>query len=123
MGEEFFDDELVGMVNYSDDTVPQQMPVMERKAAPKAEPKAEPKREEKADGSAMDASFEILPKKKRGLIDKLYDMMKWLCVCGGIAMLLWWFWQKDLMAMEAAYPCILACGVIGSFGVGMNIHK
>ena len=29
MGEEFFDDELVGMENYSDDTAPQQMPVME----------------------------------------------------------------------------------------------
>lgn len=119
MGEEFFDDELVGMVNYSDDTVPQQMPVMEHKAAPKAEPKAEPKEE----ASVMDASFEILPQKKRSVIDKLYDMAKWLCVCGGIAMLLWWFWQKGLMAMEAAYPCILACGVIGSFGVGMNIHK
>ena len=109
--DEFMDDELVGMVNYSDDTVPQQMPVMERKVAPKAE------------GSAMDASFEILPKKKRGLIDKLYDMMKWLCVCGCIARLLWWFWQHDLMAMEAAYPCILACGVIGSFGAGMNFKK
>ena len=118
MGEEFFDDELVGMVNYSDDTVPQQMPVMEHKAAPKADP---PKREEKA--SAMDASFEILPRKKRGLIDKLYDMAKWLCVCGGIAMLLWWFWQNGLMAMEAAYPCILACGVIGAFGAGMNFKK
>ena len=119
MGEEFFDDELVGMVNYSDDTVPQPMPVMERKAAPKAEPK----REEKSGVSAMDASFEVLPKKKRCLIDKLYDMMKWLCVCGGIAMLLWWFWQKGLMAMEAAYPCILACGIIGAFGAGMNFKK
>lgn len=38
MGEEFFDNELVGMVNFTDDTVPQQMPVMEHKAAPKAEP-------------------------------------------------------------------------------------
>ena len=111
---DYFDDELAGMVNFTDETVPQQMPVMERKAAPKAD-----KREEKAE----DASFEVLPQKKRSVIDKLYDMAKWLCVCGGIAMLLWWFWQKGLMAMEAAYPCILACGVIGSFGVGMNIHK
>lgn len=115
---DYFDDELAGMVDFTDETVPQQMPVMEHKAAPKAKAKHEEKAE-----SAMDASFEILPRKKRGVIDKLYDMAKWLCICGGIAMLLWWFWQKGLMAMEAAYPCILACGVIGSFGVGMNIHK
>lgn len=114
---DYFDDELAGMVNYSDDTVPQQMPVMERKAAPKAEPK----REEKEEASAMDASFEVLPKKKRCLIDKLYDMMKWLCVCGGISMLLWWFNVNGLMAMEAAYPCILACAVIGTAGATWSV--
>ena len=112
-----FDDELAGMVNFTDETVPQQMPEMEHKAAPKAEPN----REEKAEGSAMDASFEILPKKKRGLIDKLYDMAKWLCVCGGISMLLWWFNVNDLMAMEAAYPCILACAVIGTAGATWSV--
>ena len=113
MGEEFFDDELVGMVNYSDDTVPQQMPVMERKAAPKAEPKKE--------APAKDASFEVLPQKKRSVIDKLYDMAKWLCVCGGISMLLWWFYVNGLMAMEAAYPCILACAVIGTAGATWSV--
>lgn len=112
---DYFDDELAGMVNYSDDTVPQQMPVMEHKAAPKAD-----KREEKAE-SAMDASFEILPRKKRGVIDKLYDMAKWLCICGGIAMLLWWFNVNGLMAMEAAYPCILACAVIGTAGATWSV--
>lgn len=106
-----FDDELAGMVNYTDETVPQQMPVMEHKAAPKEEPKEE----------AMDASFEILPQKKRSVIDKLYDMAKWLCVCGGISMLLWWFNVNGLMAMEAAYPCILACAVIGTAGATWSV--
>ena len=114
---DYFDDELAGMVNFTDETVPQQMPVMERKAAPKAEPKAEPKREEKAE----DASFEVLPQKKRSVIDKLYDMAKWLCVCGGISMLLWWFNVNGLMAMEAAYPCILACAVIGTAGATWSV--
>lgn len=112
---DYFDDEMAGMVNFTDDTVAQQMPVMEHKAAPKAEPKEE--------APAKDASFEVLPQKKRSVIDKLYDMAKWLCVCGGIAMLLWWFWVNGLMAMEAAYPCILACGIIGAFGAGMNFKK
>lgn len=113
-----FDDELAGMVNFTDETVPQQMPEMEHKAAPRAEPKHE---EKVVEASAMDASFEIIPQKKRSVIDKLYDMAKWLCVCGGISMLLWWFEVNGLMAMEAAYPCILACAVIGTAGATWSV--
>ena len=106
-----FGDELASMVNYSDETVPAAMPVMECKAKPKAAQQSEPAKDE-----AMDAAYAVIPAKRRGLLDRLWDMTKWLGICGGICMLLWWFEVNGLMAMEAAYPCILATAMIGTGG-------
>lgn len=112
---EGFDEELAGMVNYSDETVPAAMPVMEQKAKPKAA-----KQPEVQKNDVMDAQFIPFPTAPRGLIDRLYDMTKWLGICGSISMLLWWFQVNGMMDMEAAYPCILACAIIGGIGVGRS---
>lgn len=124
MGEEFFDDELVGMVDYSDDTVPQQMPVMEVKS--KSNTNAEvntdnaqvntEKRVKRIAEDCSDCPFT----KKRSLFDRLWDMTKWLGICGGICMLMWWFEMNGLMATEAARPFTFACGGIGFFGAGWS---
>lgn len=108
---DMFDNDLQSMVNYSDETVPAAMPVMECKAKPKAAQKSEPVKDE-----AMDAAYSVLTQKKRDMIDRLFDMSKWVGICGGICMLLWWFEVNGLMAMEAAYPCILATAMIGTGG-------
>ena len=115
-----FGEELAGMVSYTDETVPAEMPAI--KVEPRFSGEPIPEKVVRVT-KAEDASYAPLPKPERNMLDRLYACVLWLGICGGIAMLLWWFWQNDLMAMEAAYPCILACGVIGSFGVGMNIHK
>ena len=124
MGEEFFDDELVGMVDYSDDTAPQQMPVMEVKSksntnaevnAANAEVKTE-KRVKRIAEDCSDCPFT----KNRSLFDRLLDMTKWLGICGGICMLMWWFEMNGLMATEAARPFTFACGGIGFFGAGWS---
>ena len=134
MGEEFFDDELVGMVDYSDDTVPQQMPVMEVKSksntnaevntanaevnTANAEVKTE-KHVKRIAEDCRDCPFT----KKRSLFDRLWDMTQWLGICGGISMLMWWFWMNGMMDMEAAFPCIVLSGCIGCFGGGMSFKK
>jgi hypothetical protein len=114
MKDEFMDEDLIGMVNFTDETAPQQMPVMEQKERPVVE---------NACDAVPVADYVPLPKMQRGTMERLKHGAAWICVCGGIAMLMWWFWVNDLMAMEAAYPCILACGVIGAFGAGMNFRK
>lgn len=58
--------------------------------------------------------------KKRSLFDRLWDMTKWLGICGGICMLMWWFEMNGLMATEAARPFTFACGGIGFFGAGWS---
>ena len=113
---DMFDEELAGMVSYTDDTAPAEMPVMECKA--KAAPKPAPKKSE-----PVDAQYVPYPKKERDFMDRLRSCATYGGVCGAISMLMWWFEVNGLMAMEAAYPCILACGIIGAFGVGINFKK
>lgn len=48
---------------------------------------------------------------------------KWSIICGGISMLLWWFYVNGMMDLEAAYPCIVVCALLAGFGVGKNIVK
>ena len=131
MGEEFFDDELVGMVDCSDDTAPQQMPVMEVKS--KSNIYAEVNTEVNTDNAQVNTEKRVKRiaedcsecpfTKKRSLFDRLWDMTKWLGICGGISMLMWWFWMNGMMDMEAAFPCILLSGCIGCFGGGMSFKK
>lgn len=111
---DLFDGELASMVNFTDETASGGMPVLEIKERPKAQemPKAEPVQEE-------EPPFEFTPK-ERDVMDRLASMAKWVMICGGISMLMWWFWMNGLMAMEAAYPCILASAVIGGIGVGRS---
>lgn len=113
MKDEFMDEDLIGMLNFTAETVPQQMPVMEQKHV--TDPNVVVVTEDDICAS--------VPKMQRGTMERLKHGSAWIGVCGGIAMLMWWFWVNDLMAMEAAYPCILACGVIGAFGAGMNFKK
>ena len=124
MGEEFFDDELVGMVDYSDDTVPQQMPVMEVKSKSNTNAEvntdnAQVNTEKRVKRIAEDCS-ECPFTKKRSLFDRLWDMTKCLGICGGICMLMWWFEMNGLMATEAARPFTFACGGVGFFGAGWS---
>ena len=124
-----FDEDLIGMVNFTDETVPQQMPVMEQKndnanhntihnndnANYNTIHNAD-ERVKRVAVNCHDCPFS----KKRSFFDRLRDMAKWMGICGSICMLLWVFEVNGLMAMEAAYPCILASAVIGGIGVGRS---
>lgn len=115
-----FGEELAGMVSYSDETAPKKMPVL------KAEPRfsSEPIPEKVVRVTKVeDASYTPVPNSERRLLDRLWNMTKWLGICGGICMLLWWFEANGLMVTEAARPCTFASGCIGFFGAGMNFRK
>ena len=116
-----FDEDMKSMLGgmYQDDTdpAPKQMPTLEQKV--EARKAASPKVEEKP----VETVEEFVPVKKRDGIDKAIDSLKWLIVCGSISMLMWWFQTNGLMAMEAAYPCIVGCALLSGYGVGKNVVK
>ena len=45
---------------------------------------------------------------------------KWVVVCGGISALLLFFKANELMAIQAAFPCICVCMALGGYGVGKH---
>ena len=131
MKDEFMDEDLIGMVNFTDETAPQQMPGMEVKSKSNTNAEvntevntanAEVKTEKRVKRIAEDCS-DCPFTKKRSFFDRLWDMTKWLGICGGISMLMWWFEMNGLMATEAARPFTFACGCIGCFGGGMSFKK
>jgi hypothetical protein len=127
--DEMLDQELQGVMGDMIITdAPKQMPVMEVKSKSNTNAEvntevntanAEVKTEKRVKRIAEDCS-DCPFTKKRSLFDRLWDMTKWLGICGGICMLMWWFEMNGLMATEAARPFTFACGGIGFFGAGWS---
>ena len=130
--DEMLDQELQGVMGdmiLSD--VPKQMPVMEVKS--KSNIYAEVNTEVNTDNAQVNTEKRVKRiaedcsdcpfTKKRSHFERLCDMAKWLGICGGISMLMWWFWMNGMMDMEAAFPCILLSGCIGCIGGGMSFKK
>lgn len=126
--EDIFDEELKAMgIQFEDETVPKEIPTLE------CPPQEERKSYNSANcagngctegyGNAVDASYAPVKNAEASLQNRLLGCAKWALTCGGIAMLMWWFQVNELMAMKAAYPCILACAVLGGFGVGRNAKR
>lgn len=114
---EMFDEDLKGIMGdrYDDgEEAVVQMPVMESKSRPKAAQQT---------NEVEDAQYVQIPKMEPDFMARLKGCAKWAGVCGGISMLLWWFLVNDMMVIEAAYPCILACALLTGFGVGKNVMK
>lgn len=110
--DEFFGELQEMGVKFTDETVPAQMPVMEPKPiGPGAQAKPT-KQVEKTECP--------FPKAPKGFMDKLMGCATWAMICGGIAMLLWWFEINGLMAQVAAFPCIVVCSILAGLGVGWN---
>ena len=116
-----FDEELAGIVNFTDETAPKQMPVMEHKndnANYNTIPNAE-KRIKRVAEDCNDCPFT----KQRSMADRIANSAKWGCICGAISMMLWWYEVNGMMDMEAAYPWIIVCALLAGFGVGKNVVK
>ena len=115
--DEIFDEELRAMgIPYEDETAPTEMPRMEPKYECKCESREGP-------GEAKDACYAPVHNARGNAGKHMIGCVKWAGICGGISMLLWWFQVNDLMAIQAAYPCIVACGILGGFGVGMHAMR
>ena len=118
--EEIFDEELQALgIPFTDETAPKEMQEQGHEEQIRFEGSTCRKGQEMAEGPG-EARF-VRP--EAHLQKKLAGCAKWALICGGIAMLLWWFQTNDLMAIQAAYPCIVACGILGGFGVGMHATR
>lgn len=115
---DMFDDDLREIMGdrYDDGDTQTEMPAMECKRPASEAVKPEPKKSE-----AVDAEYVSYPKKTRNTMDKLKAAATWLCVCGGISVLMWWFWMNGMMIPNAAYFCIWLSSIVGAFGVAWSV--
>lgn len=68
----------------------------------------------------VNAKWEPVPKSVQSWYGCLVGCAKWVVICGGISTLLFLFWINELMAAEAAVPCVCACMMLGGYGVGKH---
>ena len=137
--DDLFDDELCGMVKFTDATVkPTQPvkadkktvdkePVKEKKTAQKPsetakksvskEPVKEKKTAQKPTSKPMDAEYEPV---KTWYEEKTVNMVKWVVVFMALEYLFFYWQQTGQMQSTAAMPSMIVCALLAGVSVGKN---
>ena len=55
-------------------------------------------------------------------MDGLKDCAKWVCLFGGLSLLIFYWKQTGLMAESIAVPSIAFCTALAGWGVGKNVR-
>ena len=115
--DELFDDELCGMVKFTDATVkPTQAVKAEKKPASK-EPAKEKKTAQEPADKPMDAEYEparMFPG------ERFFNCIKWPAVFVGLEDLFFYWQQTGQMAESASMPSMIVCALLAGISVGKN---
>ena len=115
--DELFDDELCGMVKYTDATVKSQKQVeSEKKSESKLHGK-EKKMSHKPTGEPVDAEYEPV---KTWYDEKAVNCVKWFLIFAGLEYLIFYWQQTGQMQESAAMPSMLVCALLAGISVGKN---
>ena len=118
--DELFDDELCGMVKFTDATVkPQKTVESEKKQESKLHVK-EKKMAHKPTSGPVDAEYEPV---KTWYDKKTVNMVKWAAVFIGLEYLIFYWMQTGQMQESAAMPSMLVCALLAGLSVGKNLKR
>ena len=117
MNDDLFDDELCGMVKFTDATTTAQKHVETAKKPARKERVEEKKTAQKSASNPEEAEYETV-KTQHDL--KVINFAKWplLFVC--LEYLLFYWQQTGQMQQSAAMPSMLACALLAGISVGKN---
>ena len=115
--DELFDDELCGLVKFTDETVKPTQPVEAEKKTSNKEPVKEKKIAQKTASKPMDAEYEPV---KTWYGTNTVNMVKWVVVFMGLEYLLFYWQQTGQMESSAAMPSMIACALLAGVSVGKN---
>ena len=115
--DELFDDELCGMVKFTDATVKSQKPSESEKKAESKLPGGEKKTAQKSTEKPMDAEYEPV---KTWYDEKAFNLVKWVLIFIGLEYLLFYWQQTGQMQESAAMPSMLVCALLAGISVGKN---
>ena len=115
--DELFDDELCGLVKFTDATVKLTQPVKADKKAANKEPVKEKKTAQKPTNKPMDAEYEPV---KTWCNEKTVNMVKWVVVFIGMEYLFFYWQQTGQMQSTVAMPSMIVCALLAGISVGKN---
>ena len=115
--DELFDDELCGLVKFTDATVKPTQPVKAEKKTSSKEPVKEKKIAQKTASKPMDAEYEPV---KTWYDEKIVNCIKWFLILAGLEYLVFYWMQTGQMESSAAMPCMIVCALLAGISVGKN---
>lgn len=115
--DELFDDELCGMVKFTDATTTTQKPVESKKKSESKLQGEEKKTAQKSTNEPVYAEYEPV---KKWYDEKAVNMVKWVVVFMGLEYLFFYWQQTGQMQESAAMPSMIVCALLAGISVGKN---
>lgn len=115
--DELFDDELCGLVKFTDATVKPTQTVKAEKKTSNKEPVKEKKTAQKTTNKPMDAEYEPV---KTWYDENTVNLVKWVVLFVGLEYLVFYWMQTGQMQESAAMPSMLACALLAGLSIGKN---
>lgn len=115
--DELFDDELCGLVKFTDATVKPTQPVEAEKKNIQQRPVKEKKTAQKTASKPMDAEYEPV---KNWYDEKTVNCVKWFLIFAGMEYLFFYWQQTGQMQSTAAMPSMIVCALLAGISVGKN---
>lgn len=117
MKDELFDEELCGLVKFTDETKKPTQPVKAEKKTVRKEPVNENKTAQKQTDKPMDAEYEPV---KTWYDEKTVNLVKWVVIFIGLEYLFFYWQQTGQMESSASMPCMIVCALLAGISVGKN---
>jgi hypothetical protein len=117
MKDELFDDELCGLVKFTDETVKPTQPAKTEKKTASKEPVKEEKTAQNPTKKPMDAEYEPV---KTWCDPKIVNLVKWAVIFIGLEYLVFYWMQTGQMQESAAMPSMIVCALLAGISVGKN---
>lgn len=115
--DELFDDELRGMVKFTDDTVKAQNNAESEKKVESKLHTREKKAAQKPASDPEDAEYEPV---KTWYDEKIINLVKWTSIFIGLEYLIFYWQQTGQMQESAAMPSMIVCAALAGISVGKN---
>ena len=115
--DELFDDELCGMVKFTDATVKPQKTVESEKKSESKLHVEEKKMAQKPTSEPVEAEYEPV---KTWYDEKIVNLVKWTSIFIGLEYLIFYWQQTGQMQESAAMPSMLVCALLAGLSVGKN---
>ena len=115
--DELFDDELCGMVKFTDATTTAQKPAESKKKVESKLHVEENKTSHKQTSEPVDAEYDPV---KTWYDEKAVNCVKWFLIFAGLEYLFFYWQQTGQMQESAAIPSMLVCALLAGISVGKN---